>query len=228
MLGGITRVEALKVVVELGIGQPDELGQRCPREIAILVVHGLDPRAIHRQQLPAEQVQLAAQQHELAEHRAKGVAVIAAEIGDGLEVRLQVTQQPDHLDIAVGLGFQPSAGPDPVEVTVNVELQQIAGRIARAASLLRLNTSEPRGRKIKPINKSLDEPNRVLRADIVVQRFRQEQSLRSVLANEVRHATILSRRAPRRNPLRQFSHGLQDICIRPRALNLLGFSDAEF
>jgi hypothetical protein len=62
--------------------------------------------------------------------------------------------------------------PDPVEVTVDVELQQVTGRIAGPPGLLRPNTTEARGREIKPIDKSFDEPNRVLRANIVVQRFR--------------------------------------------------------
>ena len=216
-LGGIALVETLKIVVELGVGELDELGQRRAREIAVLVVDRLDPRAIHRQQLSAEQVQLAAQQHELAEHRAEGVAVIAAEVGDGLEVWLQVPQQPDHLDIAVGLGFQPAAGPDPVEVTVDVELQQITRAHSRDARLLRLHTSEPCGREIQPIDKGIDEANRVLRADIIVQRFRQEQSLRSVVADEVRHAAILSLgTAESESVTIEFSHGLQDLCTTPR------------
>ena len=94
---------------------------RCAGEVAILIVHGLDPRPIHRQQLPTKQIQLAAQQHEFPEHRTESAAVVAAKVGDGLEVRLQVPQQPDHLDIAVGLGLQPAAGPDPVQITVNIE-----------------------------------------------------------------------------------------------------------
>ena len=90
-------------------------------EIAVLVAGCLDPRAIHRQQLSAEQIQLLAQQHELAKHRAEGVAIIAAEVGDGLEIGLQVPQQPDHLDIPVGLGFEPVAGADAVEVTIYID-----------------------------------------------------------------------------------------------------------
>ena len=146
LLGGIAGVEALEVVVELGVGELDELGQRRPREIAVLVVHRLDPRAVYRQQLAAEQVQLPAQQHELTEHRTEGLAVVAAEIGDGLEVGLQMPQQPDHLDVAVGLGFKPPAGSDPIEVAVDVELEQIGGRVAGPPGLLRPNTTETCGR----------------------------------------------------------------------------------
>jgi hypothetical protein len=37
----------------------------CTRELAVLVVDHLDPGAIHRQQLQAEQIQLAEKQHKL-------------------------------------------------------------------------------------------------------------------------------------------------------------------
>ena len=187
MLGRIARIEALEVVVELGIGQLDELGQRCPREIAVLVVDRLDPRPIHRQQFPTEQIQLAAQQHELPEHRAEGIAVVAAEVGDGLEVGLQVPQQPDHLDVAMGLGFEPPTGPDPVKVTVDVELQQITGGIVRAARRLRRDTGEPRRCKVKPVNKGVDEPHRVVGGDVIVDRLRQKQQLAAVISGDVRH-----------------------------------------
>jgi len=99
LLSRITGIQALEVVVELGIRQPDEFGKRRACEIAILVVHALDTRPIHGQEFPAEQLQLAAQQNEFAEHQAEGLAVVAAEIGDGLEVGLQVPQQPNHLDL---------------------------------------------------------------------------------------------------------------------------------
>ena len=54
-LGGVALVEALQIVIELGVSGFDELGQGRPREIAVLVVDRLDPGAIHRQQLPAKQ-----------------------------------------------------------------------------------------------------------------------------------------------------------------------------
>jgi len=73
-----------------------------------------DPRAIHCKQFPVKQIQLAAQQDKFTEDPAEGIAVVAPKISDGLEVRLQVAQQPDHLDIAVRLGLQPTARPHPV------------------------------------------------------------------------------------------------------------------
>src|ERR1700757_1353733 len=75
------------------------------------------------------QVQLAAQQDKFTKDLAEGVAVVASEVSNGLEVRLQVSQQPDHLDIAVGLGLQPAARSHSVQVAVDVKLQQIPRRI---------------------------------------------------------------------------------------------------
>jgi len=122
-LGGVALVETLKIVVELGISGFDILGQGRPREIAILVVNCLDPCAIYRQQLPAKQVQLATEQHKFTEHLAEGIAVVATEVSNGLEVWLQVPQQPDHLDVAVGFGLQPAARSHLVQVAVDVKLQ---------------------------------------------------------------------------------------------------------
>jgi hypothetical protein len=56
-----------------------------------------------------------------------------------------------------------------------------------AACHLRLDTAERRRRKIQPIDKRIDEAHWVVRIDIV-NRLRQQQNLRSVVAREVRHA----------------------------------------
>jgi hypothetical protein len=136
---------------------------------------------------PAEQIDLAAEQHELAEDRAEGLVVGAAEIGDGLEVGLQVPQQPDDLDVAMGLGFQAPARPDAVEVPVDVELQQILGRIARTASRLWLNPDEPRSGKIQTVNEGVDEADRIFCVDILVQAFGQKECLGAIVAGDVRH-----------------------------------------
>jgi hypothetical protein len=110
----------------------------------------------------------------------------------------------------MGLGFQPSAGADPVQVAVDVEFEQISGRVAWAPGLFRPNPIEARGREIKPINERLDKANRVLRANVVVQRFRQKESLGAVFASEVPHAPILAAAPTSRNPLRMSFH---TVCL---------------
>jgi hypothetical protein len=116
----VQRVEALKIVLELGVGGFNELGQRCPREMAILVVARFGSRAIPREQLPAGLVGDRAAQ--TTEDLAEGIAVVTLNVS---EVRLQVSQRPDHLEIAVRFGLQPKARPHPA--------------IARGAQLLCLH-----------------------------------------------------------------------------------------
>jgi len=109
------------------VGVADKLAQRCRREIAVLVVDCLDPRAVDRQQFPAEQVELPAQQHKFAKHRSEGRAVVAPEVGDGLEVGRQVLQQPDHFEVATGLRLQPPARPHPVQIAVDESFSRSQG-----------------------------------------------------------------------------------------------------
>ncbi|EIZ77585.1 hypothetical protein WSK_3821 [Novosphingobium sp. Rr 2-17] len=62
-----------------------------------------------RHELASEQVELTTQRHELAEHRFEGGKVVATEVGDDLEVRLEVPQQLDSFDITVRPGLQAPA-----------------------------------------------------------------------------------------------------------------------
>ena len=60
------------------------------------------------------------------------------------------------------------------------------------------------------VHQGVDEPHRVLRTDIVVQRFRQEKGLRAVVAGEVRHAAIYRPAPSSPNPLRFSFH---TVCL---------------
>ena len=109
-LGGVALVEALKIVIELGVSGVDELDQRRPREIGVsLLLTALIRVPSTASNSRPKQIQLTTEQHKLAEDLAESIAIVAPKVGDGLEVRLQVPQQPDHLDIAVGFGLQPAA-----------------------------------------------------------------------------------------------------------------------
>ena len=57
-----------------------------------------------------EQLQVPAQLHEAAADVADALAVVVAEVGNGLEVGRQSTGQPHQLDIALRLALQPPAG----------------------------------------------------------------------------------------------------------------------
>ena len=56
-----------------------------------------------------------------------GAAIILAEVGDRLVIRNQPSRQPHHLDIAASLTLKPPARLDPIEIAVDVELEQDDG-----------------------------------------------------------------------------------------------------
>jgi hypothetical protein len=88
----------------------------------------------------------------------------------------------------VTFGLQPPARPDAIEVAVNVELQQIAGRVAGTARRLRLDATEPGSLEIETVDKGVDEADWIIGGDVIVDRLRQKQELRSIQTGNVRHA----------------------------------------
>jgi len=56
------------------------------------------------------------------------LAIVLAEVGDHLVVRLQLTDQPDHFNIVAGFPFEAPARCDPIGVAVDVEFEQ-RGRV---------------------------------------------------------------------------------------------------
>ena len=87
-------------------------------------------------------------------------------------------------------GLKPAARPHPVEIAViavYVQLQQIGRRVAGTARRLRRDADESHRREIQLINKGVDEPHRIIGADIIVHRLRQQQKLRTFESKNVSH-----------------------------------------
>jgi hypothetical protein len=181
-------------LVEIASQPRVTLGQRLVeprlREVALPAVHRFDPRPVHGDQFAAEEVEIPAQGHELPKHLAEGVPVRAPEICDGLEVRRQPAKEPDHLDVAMGLGLQPPARPDAIQVTVDIELQEVAGTITGSARILGNRADETEFGEIEPRDESFNEAHRIVCTDIGLDRFRQKHQLRSINTRYVRHARL--------------------------------------
>ena len=99
-----------------------KLLQGSAREVLVLVVDRLDAGAVHRQKLTTEEVELAAMDDELTEHLPESRSVHPPETGDGTKIRLEMSQQPDDLDVAVAFRFQPTARSNTVGVAVRTRL----------------------------------------------------------------------------------------------------------
>jgi hypothetical protein len=88
----------------------------------------------------------------------------------------------------MAFGLQTAARTHPVEIAVNIQLEEVAWSIARPPRGLRLHPREPRLGEIEAINESVDKANGVVGPNVVVDRFRQKQKLLAFKSGNVRHA----------------------------------------
>jgi hypothetical protein len=114
-----------------------------------------------------------------------------AEVGDRLVIRRQPAGQPHHLHIAPGFALKPAARLNPVEIAVDIELQQHARMIARPAGRLWLDPAKTKATEIKLIDKDIDHPHRIVFTDPVFQPFGKQSALRAVQTlNKTLHQTL--------------------------------------
>src|SRR5262245_34554008 len=86
---------------------------------------------------------------------------------DGLE------QEFNSLDAQREACEAPPARPYPAQIAIDVEFSEIARRVARTARRVRGTPRKTHCRKVEPRDKSIDESNGILSANIIVNRFRQ-------------------------------------------------------
>ena len=98
-----------------------------------------------------------------------------------------MTKKPDHLQIASGLGLKPPVGAHAVDVAIDVELEQIGWVVTGASGGLRLHPGKARLLKVEPIDKGVDEANRIVGLDVVVHPCGEELRLIAVEAFNVVH-----------------------------------------
>src|SRR5438046_5633412 len=115
-----------------------------------------------------EEFKAPAQHHKLTADPPDGLAIVLAEVGYGLEVRHQAAGQPNQLDVALALPLQAPARLHPIEVSVDVNLQQRRRMIGRPSCRLRLNTAKTQPGQIKLIDKNIDRPDRIVLGQIVI------------------------------------------------------------
>src|SRR5882757_4283832 len=131
-------------------------------------VDGLKLAAVDRNARFAEQLKAPAQHHELTADLADGLAIVLAEVGYCLEVRHQAAGQPNQLDVTLALPLQAPARLHPIEVSVDVNLQQRRRMVSRPSCRLWLDTAKAEFGQIKLIDKDIDRPDRIVLAQIII------------------------------------------------------------
>ncbi len=189
---------AVRLVHLRQIGGDLEIHRRCcllqalGRDHLLAARHGIDLGAVDRQHRAAHQRLLAAEPHERPAHAHDRLRMILAEVGHRLEGRRRTTGQPHHFDVALRFRRKPAARPHPVQVAVDIELQQIAGRVGRTAELLRDHLREAKLRQIQAVDEGIDHPHRIVAAHRLVERLRKQDHLLARLARLMRHGGVPS------------------------------------
>src|SRR5882724_10491083 len=178
------------------------------REVPVPRVDGFELAAVARNARFAEELKAPAQHHKLTADPPDGLAIVLAEVGYCLEVRHQAAGQPNQLDIALALPLQAPARLYPIEVSVDVNLQQRPRMIGRPPCRLRLNAAKAQPGQIKLIDKDIDCPNRIILGQIVFQPLGKQSALTAVIANDKARHRILRPNRWRIISLRVFSHSL--------------------
>ncbi len=128
----------------------------------------------------AEQPELTTQLDELPAHSPDRLAVVPAEVGDGLEVRRQAPRQPHQLNVALRLALQAPARLQAVEIPVDVDLEQHRRVVRRTPGVRRRASVEAQPDQIKFVDEGIDRAYRVVLGDLVVDTRGQQRDLRSV------------------------------------------------
>src|SRR3984893_9483843 len=94
------------------------------REVLVAVVDRLELAAIDGAARCRQKADLSAKRDELRAHLADRGPVILAKIGKRLVIGNQPSGEPHDLHVAPGLPVTPAARLNPIEITVDVELQK--------------------------------------------------------------------------------------------------------
>lgn len=93
--------------------------------------------------------------------------------------------EPHQLDAALRFTFEAATRLGPVEVTVDVDLQQDGRVVRRAASFGGNHATDAQQTKIEFIDKHIDYSHRIGVRDVIIQALGQQCALTSVLALDV-------------------------------------------
>jgi len=144
-----------------------------PREVLVAIDHGLELAAIDGNTRRRQEAHLAAEFDEARTYLAKRQAIVFAEVRDCLVIRCEPTQQPHDLDIASGFSFEPPARLNPVQIAVNVKLEENRRVVRGPTSRRRLNPFKAHLSQIECIDKYVDHPNRVALVNEIIEAFGQ-------------------------------------------------------
>src|SRR2546421_1271536 len=109
------------------------------------------------------------------------------ELSDGLVIGNQPPQQPQQFDVAPALRFQPSRRTHLMQISVQVQLQQVSRIIARSSRVRRFGAHKSQLFHVQPTYESFDHPADMIAWNQLLQRDRKQCSLIALLPLDETH-----------------------------------------
>jgi hypothetical protein len=164
-------------------------------EVLVPVVDGFELAAVNGDFATSKQVQPLAELNELSAHAADRRSIVAPEIGNGLEFKRQAAGQPHQLDIALRFALQAPAGLAAVQVAIDDNFKQDRRMVGRASSRRRRSALKAERSQVKRVDKGIDDPNRIVFRNIVVQSLGEGHALGAIdPLNETLHTDLPERK----------------------------------
>jgi hypothetical protein len=196
--------------------------KRCLRKVLMGVVDRLACTPVKGQQCCPKAIQLLAQEDQLPDKSGQRFRVLVSEISNRLDVWSKFAKKPNELHVAMGFPLKSSARANPVQVSINAELEPIPWRIARSTSQCRLSPRESKPLQLKPLHLRIHTTNRMVCHDIVIEQIRHKEPLGPAVSHHVAHPASLRCLGGRLywsvRGRKEFSHSLALHLTRPAML----------
>ena len=101
-------------------------------------------------------------------------------------IRDKATGEPHDLNIAPALALKPAARLNPIEITIDVELEQRRRMIRGPAGCLGVNSVKLQFGQIELLNKGIDDANRIILANPIFQAFGKKCALPAIYTSTKR------------------------------------------
>jgi hypothetical protein len=160
-------------VLQLRVNRVPQVAQLRLGHIPLCVIDRLELTAVNGYQVGAKQLPFFTEEGQGAKHVLEGGSLVLAKVRNRFEVGVECAEEPEACHVPGRFLLQAPAGADPVHVTVDVQLEQVARVIGGAPSRGGLHASKAEGVAVQTVDKGLNETHRVLRSDVVVEDVRK-------------------------------------------------------
>lgn len=123
-----------------------------------------------------------AQYDELFANAPDCLAIVFVEVGYGLEVGHQATRQPHEFNVALCFAFKTPAGLNPIQIAVDVYLQEHGWVVGRPTGGCWTNSFKSQLAQIEFINIHINHPHWNCLSNVLVEEFGQQGTWRPIFS----------------------------------------------